>query len=152
MTEIDSTSMFTIIVSSIVSVLGAVGGLEFLKFIARLVQGKNKRKLKDKGDTIDFYKRELDELQNRYKEQEQRLNDLQRQVIELNQQIAKQAATIAELSSQLQIYKCITLECPYRNKGYPQEPKAMVHFGVQKKGKTRQNKETVKNKEDESKQ
>lgn len=152
MTEIDSTSLFTIIVSSIVSVLGAVGGLEFLKFIARLVQGKNKRKLKDKGDTIDFYKRELDELQNRYKEQEQRLNDLQRQVIELNQQIAKQAATIAELSSQLQIYKCITLECPYRNKGFPQEPKTMVHFGVQKKSKTRQNKETVKNKEDESKQ
>lgn len=70
MTEIDSTSLFTIIVSSVVSVLGAVGGLEFIKFVAKLVQGKNKRKLKDKGDTIDFYKRELDELQNRYKEQE----------------------------------------------------------------------------------
>lgn len=145
MTEIDSTSLFTIIVSSIVSVLGAVGGLEFIKFTVRLFQSKNKRKLKDKGDTIDFYKRELDELQNRYKEQEQRLNDLQRQVIELNQQIAKQAATIAELSSQLQIYKCITLECPYRNKGYPQNEASTVQLGVShKKGKTRQNKEPIK--------
>ena len=105
MTEIDSTSLVTIIVSSIVSVLGAVGGLEFIKFVVRLIQGKNKRKLKDKSDTVDFYKRELDEIQNRYKEQEQRLNDLQKQVIELNQQIAKQAATIAEMSAQLQIYK-----------------------------------------------
>lgn len=99
MTEIDSTSLFTIIVSSIVSVLGAVGGLEFIKFTVKQIQGKGKRKLKDTGDTIDFYKRELDELQSRYKEQEQRLNDLQKQVIELNQQIAKQATTIAELSS-----------------------------------------------------
>jgi uncharacterized coiled-coil protein SlyX len=152
MTEIDSTSLFTIIVSSIVSVLGAVGGLEFIKFTVRLFQGKNKRKLKEKGDTIDFYKRELDELQNRYKEQEQRLNDLQRQVIELNQQIAKQAATIAELSSQLQIYKCITLECPYRNKGYPKEnsASAMAHYGVpQKKGKAKQNKEDKQKNEDQ---
>lgn len=70
MTELDSTSLFTIIVSSIVSVLGAVGGLEFIKFTVRTIQGKNKRKLKDKGDTTDFYKRELDELQERYKEQE----------------------------------------------------------------------------------
>lgn len=144
MTEIDSTSLFTIIVSSIVSVLGAVGGLEFIKFTVRLIQGKNKRKLKDKGDTIDFYKRELDELQSRYKEQEQRLNDLQRQVVELNQQIAKQAATIAEMSAQLQIYKCITLECPYRNKGYPNDHSAVVHYGVQqqKKGKTKQKEST----------
>lgn len=143
MTEIDSTSLFTIIVSSIVSVLGAVGGLEFIKFTVRLVQGKNKRKLKDKGDTIDFYKRELDELQSRYKEQEQRLNDLQRQVVELNQQIAKQAATIAEMSAQLQIYKCITLECPYRNKGYPKDHSPMVHYGVQqKKGKSKQKEST----------
>ena len=145
MTEIDSTSLVTIIVSSIVSVLGAVGGLEFIKFVVRLIQGKNKRKLKDKSDTVDFYKRELDEIQNRYKEQEQRLNDLQKQVIELNQQIAKQAATIAEMSAQLQIYKCITLECPYRNKGYPQDHSPMVHYGVkQKKTKGKQNKETTK--------
>ena len=141
MTELDSTSLFTIIVSSIVSVLGAVGGLEFIKFTVRLIQGKNKRKLKDKGDTIDFYKKELDELQDRYKEQEKRLNDLQRQVIELNQQIAKQAATIAELSSQLQIYKCTTLECPYRNKSFPSTHAIMTHYGMeQKKGKTKQTK------------
>lgn len=141
MTEIDSTSLFTIIVSSIVSVLGAVGGLEFIKFTVRLIQGKHKRKLKDTGDTIDFYKRELDELQSRYKEQEQRLNDLQKQVIELNQQITKQAATIAEMSAQLQIYKCITLECPYRNKGFPKDSSLMVQYGVQqKKGKPKQNK------------
>jgi hypothetical protein len=76
MSEIDSTSLFTIIVSSIVSVLGAVGGLEFIKFTVKLFQGKNKRRLKDTGDTVDFYKRELDELQSRYKDQEQRLNDL----------------------------------------------------------------------------
>lgn len=76
MTEIDTTSLFTIIVSSVVSVLGAVGGLEFIKFTVKLIHGKNRRKLKDTGDTVDFYKRELDELQNRYKEQEQRLNDL----------------------------------------------------------------------------
>ena len=145
MTEIDSTSLFTIIVSSIVSVLGAVGGLEFIKFTVRLIQGKHKRKLKDTGDTIDFYKRELDELQSRYKEQEHRLNDLSRQVVELNQQIAKQAATIAEMSAQLQIYKCITLECPYRNKGYPQDQTPMVHFGVQqKKSKSKQNKDNTK--------
>lgn len=151
MTEIDSTSLFTIIVSSVVSVLGAVGGLEFIKFVAKLVQGKNKRKLKDKGDTIDFYKRELDELQNRYKEQEQRLNDLQKQVIELNQRIAKQAATIAEMSAQLQIYKCTTLECPYRNKGFPQDNKAMMHYGAgQKKSKPRQEKQSKK--EDENQQ
>jgi hypothetical protein len=62
MSEIDSTSLFTIIVSSIVSVLGAVGGLEFIKFVVKLIQGKNKRKLKDTGDTVDVYKRELDEL------------------------------------------------------------------------------------------
>ena len=145
MTEIDSTSLFTIIVSSIVSVLGAVGGLEFIKFTVRLIQGKHKRKLKDTGDTIDFYKRELDELQSRYKEQEHRLNDLSRQVVELNQQIAKQAATIAEMSAQLQIYKCITLECPYRNKGYPQDQTPMVHFGVQqKKSKSKKNKDNTK--------
>lgn len=149
MTEIDSTSLFTIIVSSIVSVLGAVGGLEFIKFTVRLIQGKNKRKLKNTGDTIDFYKRELDELQNRYKEQEQRLNDLQRQLVELNQQIAKQAATIAEMSAQLQIYKCITLECPYRNKGYPSEHSSMMHLGVpQKKPKGKQTK-PKESKEDE---
>lgn len=148
--ELDSTSVVTIIVSSIVSVLGAVGGLEFIKFVVRLIQGKHKRKLKDTGDTIDFYKRELDELQNRYKEQEQRLNDLQRQVVELNQQIAKQAATIAEMSAQLQIYKCITLECPYRNKGFPQDHAPMVHLGVpQKKSKTKSNKEGIKKKENE---
>jgi septal ring factor EnvC (AmiA/AmiB activator) len=99
MTEIDSTSLFTIIISSIVSVLGAVGGLEFIKFTVRTIQGKSKRKLKEKGDTTDFYKKELDELQDRYRKQEDRLNDLQKQVIELNQQITKQAATIAELSS-----------------------------------------------------
>lgn len=145
MTEIDSTSLFTIIVSSIVSVLGAVGGLEFIKFTVKLIQGKNKRKLKDTGDTIDFYKRELDELQSRYKEQEHRLNDLSRQMVDLNQQIAKQAATIAEMSAQLQIYKCVTLECPYRNKGYPQEHAPMLHLGIpQKKGKTKQSKENTK--------
>ena len=152
MTEIDSTSLFTIIVSSIVSVLGAVGGLEFIKFTVRIIQGKNKRKLKNTGDTIDFYKRELDELQNRYKEQEQRLNDLQRQVIELNQQIAKQAATIAELSSQLQIYKCITLECPYRNKGYPADNQPLMHYeNLQKKSKAKQAKpkETIKQDENQ---
>lgn len=70
MTEIDNTSMVTIIVSSVVSVLTAVGGLEFIKFVVKQIQSKGKRKLKDTGDTIDFYKRELDELQNRYKEQE----------------------------------------------------------------------------------
>lgn len=37
MAEIDSTSLFTIIISSIVSVLGAVGGLEFIKFTVRMV-------------------------------------------------------------------------------------------------------------------
>lgn len=37
MTEIDSTSLFTIIVSSVVSVLGAVGGLEFIKFTVRTI-------------------------------------------------------------------------------------------------------------------
>ena len=37
MTEIDTTSLFTIIVSSIVSVLGAVGGLEFIKFTVKLI-------------------------------------------------------------------------------------------------------------------
>ena len=150
MTEIDSTSLFTIIVSSVVSVLGAVGGLEFIKFTVRTIQGRGKRKLKDTGDTIDFYKKELDELQNRYKDQEQRLNDLQRQVVELNQQIAKQAATIAEMSAQLQIYKCITLECPYRNKGYPQDSTSMVQYGMpQKKSKSKQKKEDTK--QDDSK-
>ena len=145
MNEIDSTSLFTIIVSSIVSVLGAVGGLEFIKFTVKLFQGKNKRRLKDTGDTVDFYKRELDELQSRYKDQEQRLNDLQKQVIELNQQIAKQAATIAEMSAQLQIYKCITLECPYRNKGFPKEHSTMLHTTSKpKKGKTKQTKEKTK--------
>ena len=68
MSEIDSTSLFTIIVSSVVSVLGAVGGLEFIKFMVKLIHGKNRRKLKDTGDTVDFYKRELDELQSRYKD------------------------------------------------------------------------------------
>ena len=145
MTEIDSTSLFTIIVSSIVSVLGAVGGLEFIKFTVRIIQGKHKRKLKDTGDTIDFYKRELDELQSRYKEQEQRLNDLQRQLMELNQQIAKQAATIAEMSAQLQIYKCITLECPYRNKGYPKDSNSLMEFGTQqRKSRIKQPKEITK--------
>lgn len=149
MTEIDSTSLFTIIVSSIVSVLGAVGGLEFIKFTVRTIQGKSKRKLKDTGDTIDFYKKELDELQNRYKEQEQRLNDLQRQVVELNQQIAKQAATIAEMSAQLQIYKCITLECPYRNKGFPQDKQSMMHYGASSnKSKPKQSKQKKKDTEE----
>lgn len=147
MAEIDSTSLFTIIISSIVSVLGAVGGLEFIKFTVRLIQGKNKRKLKDTGDTIEFYKKELDQLQDRYKDQEQRLNDLQRQVVDLNQQITKQAATIAEMSAQLQIYKCITLECPYRNKGYPKEATTMVHLGIpQKKVKPKKAKDNTETK------
>ena len=94
---------------------------------------------------MDFYKRELDELQSRYKDQEQRLNDLQKQVIELNQQIAKQAATIAEMSAQLQIYKCITLECPYRNKGFPKEHSTMLHTTSKpKKTKSKQDKEKPK--------
>lgn len=150
MTEIDSTSLFTIIVSSVVSVLGAVGGLEFIKFTVKLVQGKHKRKLKDTGDTIDFYKRELDELQSRYKEQEERLNDLQKQVIDLNNQIAKQAATIAEMSAQLQIYKCITLECPYRNKGYPQS-NALITKAEQKQKKGKSKQEKTDKKEDDTK-
>jgi len=49
------------------------------------------------------------------------------------------------MSAQLQIYKCITLECPYRNKGYPSDSHPMVHYGMpQKKGKTKQNKEKQK--------
>lgn len=148
MTEIDNTSLLTIIVSSVVSVLTAVGGLEFIKFTVRTIQSKNKRKLKDKGDTTDFYKKELDELQERYKEQEQRLNDLQKQVIELNQQIAKQAATIAEMSAQLQIYKCVTLECPYRNKGYPQnQHNEFPGVGPKRKSKPKQDKENTEENE-----
>lgn len=148
MTEIDSTSTFTVIVSSVVSVLTAVGGLECIKFVVKQIQSKHKRKIKDTGDTVDFYKRELDELQSRYKEQEQRLNDLQKQVIELNQKIANQAATIAEMRAQLQIYKCITLECPYRNKGYPQGDKVLMQYGTQpKKPKAKKDKEDTKNDE-----
>jgi hypothetical protein len=58
---------------------------------------------------------------------------LQRQLVELNQQLSKQAATIAEMSAQLQIYKCVTLECPYRNKGYPQTSTSMVNVSSSKK-------------------
>jgi hypothetical protein len=66
-------------------------------------------------------------------------------VIELNQQITKQAATIAEMSAQLQIYKCITLECPYRNKGFPKEHSTMLHKTAKpKKGKAEKDKDKKK--------
>lgn len=44
------------------------------------------------------------------------------------------------MSAQLQIYKCITLNCPYRNKGIPKEHVSMASVGKPKK-KTKQNKD-----------
>jgi len=49
------------------------------------------------------------------------------------------------MSAQLQIYKCITLECPYRNKGFPKEHSTMLHMTAKpKKGKAEKDKDKKK--------
>lgn len=105
------------ILVSVTAMITALGGFEALKFVITNIQGKKKRNLSDESETVNFYKKEFNDLRDDYRRLSDELSRVREQVLEQGKTISSQGQLIAELTSELNTYRCTTKNCPYRNRG-----------------------------------
>lgn len=113
----------------VVCILGAVGGIDFVKFLAKsIVNRKNNARIADsEADASEFHilQEEILFLQGQIKEKEERFADqtslvrkLNTEILELTHRLAQteidHAKKIAEMEIQMMRVKCEDEKCPFR--------------------------------------